>query len=165
MLCFKKLPVVKRLRIREGVVSRHSVEIFLSDSAKNFLGRTLLRFRNFWLWNSFLAERVMSPFLVDIFFVRRYRKTSSGNPSALCFRKFLVTKRFRDKSGVSRFSVAIFLYHSRDNFHRVTLQGFKKLLIWKNFMDMGGRGGGRTSRFPVKNLLFHSAGKTRRAPL
>ena len=58
----------------------------------------------------------------------------------LCFRKFLVTKRFLDKGGVSRFSVAVFLSHSREKFHKVILQCFKKLLISKNFMDMGARG-------------------------
>ena len=52
-MCFKKLQVVKRLRIREGGVSRYSVEMFLSDSAKKFLGRTLPCFRNFWLLNNF----------------------------------------------------------------------------------------------------------------
>ena len=81
----------------------------------------------------------MSPFSVDIFFVWRYRKTSTGNPSVLCFRKFLVTKRFLDKGGVSRFSVATFLSHSCGKFHRVILQCFKKLLISKNLMDMGER--------------------------
>ena len=43
----EKLPVVKRLGIREGGVSRYSAEIFLSDSAKKFPGRTLLCFRKF----------------------------------------------------------------------------------------------------------------------
>ena len=140
VLCFRKIPVVKRIGIREGGVSRYFVEIFLSDSAKNFLGRTLLCFRNFWLSNKFLLKRVMSPFSVDIFVVWRNQKTSSGKPSVLCFRKFLVTKRFWDKSGVSRFSVATFLSHSCEKFHRLILQCFKELLISKNFMDMGGGG-------------------------
>ena len=104
----------------------------------------------------------MSPFSVDIFFVWRYRKSSSGNPSVLCFRKLLVTKSFLDRNGSSRFSVAVFLSHSREKFHRVNLEFFENLLISKNFMDMGG--GGETSRFSVKNLLFHSAGKILRAP-
>ena len=155
---------MKGLRIRQGGVSRFSVGIFLSDSAKNFLGRTLLCFRNFWLSNNFLPKRLMSPFLVDIFFNWRYRKTSSANPSVLCLKKFLVTKRFLDRNGVSRFSVAVFLSHGREKFHRVILQCFKNFLISKNFMDMGG-GGGETSRFSVRNLLFHSAGKIRREPL
>ena len=150
VLFFRKLPVVKRLRIREGGVSRYSVEIFLPDSAKIFLGRTLLCFRNFWLSNNFLPKSVMSPFSVDIFFVWRYRKFSSGYPSVLCFRKFLVTKGFLDKCGVLGFSVAIFLSHSREKFHRVILRCFKKLLISKNFMD----GGGERHDFPSKIFCF-----------
>ena len=118
MMCFRISPVVKRVGIKEGGVSRYSVGIFMSDSAKNFLGRTLLCFRKFWLSNNFLPKRVMSPFSVGIICVRRYRKSSSGKPSVLCFRKFLVTKRFLDKSGVSIFSVAIFLSDSREKFHR-----------------------------------------------
>ena len=150
VLCFRKLPVVKKLRIREGGVSRYSVEIFLSDSVKNFLGRTLLRFRNFWLSNNFLPKSVKSPFSVDIFFVWRYRNSSSGNPSVLCFRKLLATKIFLDRNGSSRFSVAIFLSHSGEKFHRVILQCFKNLLISKNFMDMGG---GNVTFFREKSFV------------
>ena len=128
------------------------MEKFLSDSAKNILGRTLLVFRNFWLSNKILPKRVMSPFSVDIFFVWRYRKTSSGNLSLLCFRIFLVTKRFLDNSGVSRFSVATFLSHSREKFLRVILQCFKKLLISKNFAYGGG--GRERHDFPSKIFCF-----------
>ena len=137
---FQKNSGSEKIQDKTGGVSRNSVEIFLFNSARNFLGRTLLCFRNFWLSNNFLPKSVMSPFSVDIFFVWRYRKFSSGYPSVLCFRKFLVTKGFLDKCGVLRFSVAIFLSHSCEKFHRVILQCFKKLLISKNFMDMGARG-------------------------
>ena len=94
------------------------MEIILSDSAKNILGRTLLVFRNFWLSNYFLPKRVMSPFSVDIFLSGGTGKLRRGTFLCLCFRKFMVTKRFLDKSGVSRFSVATFLSDSREKFHR-----------------------------------------------
>ena len=43
------------------------------------------------------------------FFVPQYRKTLQGNPSVLCFRKFLVAKKFMDeKGGVSKNSVEFF---------------------------------------------------------
>ena len=96
----------------------------------------------------------MSPFSVDIFFVWWYRKTSTGNPSVLCLKKFLVTKRFLDKSGVSRFSVAFFLCHSLENLHRVILQCFQKILISKTLWIREKGGGGRTSRFPSKTFCF-----------
>ena len=95
----------------------------------------------------------MSPSSVDIFFVWWYRKTSTGNPSVLCLKRFLVTKRFLDKSGVSKFFVAIFLSHSWEKFHRVILQCFQKILISKTLW-IWGKGGGRTSRFPSKTFCF-----------
>ena len=148
VLCFRKLQVVKRFRIKKGGVSRYSVEIFLSGSAKNVLGRTPLFFRNFWLSISFLPQKGIYAISVEIFFVRWYRKTTSGNPSVLCFRNFLVMKRFLDKSGVPRFSIAIFLSHSREMFLRVILQCFNKLLLSKNFMDTRG-GGGREENVTI----------------
>ena len=135
---FQKNSGSEKIQDKTGGVSRNSVEIFLFNSARNFLGRTLLRFTNFWLSNNFLPKRVLSPISIDIFFVWQYRKTSSGNPSVLCFGKLLVTKGSLDKSGVLRFSVAFFLSHSCENFNTVILQCFKKLLILKKFKDMGG---------------------------
>ena len=144
---------MKKLGIREGGVSRFSVEIFLSDSVNNFLGRTLLCFRNFWLSNKFCLRGLCLQFRSIFFFVGWYRKTSTVNPSVLCLKKFLVTKSLLDKSGVSRFSVAIFLSHSWEKFHRVILQCLQKILISKTLW-IWGRGGGRTSRFPSRTFCF-----------
>ena len=138
VLCFRRFTVVRRLRIRQGGGSRYSLELFLSGSAKNFLGRSPLFFRTFWLSNNFLPKKGIYAFSVEIFFVWWYRKTTSGNPSVLCFRNFLVMKRFPDKGGVSRFSVAIFLSHSREKFPRVILQCFNKPLISKTLWIWGG---------------------------
>ena len=57
------------------------------------------------------------------FFVSQCRKTSYGNPSVLCFRKFLVAKKFMDKreGDISRFSSGIFLSHSAKKIRRGTL--------------------------------------------
>ena len=43
-----------------------------------------------------MLQRVMSQFFVEIF-VSQYRKTLKGNPSILCFGKFLVVKKFMNK--------------------------------------------------------------------
>ena len=51
----------------------------------------------------------MSQFFVE-FFVSQYQETLQGNPSMLCFRKILLTKKFMDKreGEVSRFPSKIF---------------------------------------------------------
>ena len=59
----------------------------------------------------------------------------------LCFRKFLVAKKFEDKKlgVVSNFYVENFLSHSAENFRRRTWNPsvlcFKKFLVAKIFMD------------------------------
>ena len=45
-----------------------------------------------------MLKRVMSRFFKEFFF-SQYRKTLQGNPSVLCFRKFLVVKMFMDEKG------------------------------------------------------------------
>ena len=153
---------MKRLRIREGEYQANPLKSFCPTVSKTFLDEPFCVSENFGYRIMFCLRGLCLHFRSTFFFVWRYRKSSSGNSSVLCFRKLLVTKSFLDRNGSSIFSVAVFLSHSREKFHRVILQWFKNLVISKNFMDMGG---GETSRFSVKNLLFHSAGKTRRAPL
>ena len=67
-----------------------------------------------------MLKRVMSRLSVEIFFVSQYRKTSQGNPSVLCFRKFPLAKKFMDKGvgvkEVSKLSVEYFLSHSAEKF-------------------------------------------------
>ena len=45
----------------------------------------------------------MSRFSVEVFFVSQNRKTLQGNPSVLCFSKFLVANYFRDKKGENKY--------------------------------------------------------------
>ena len=53
------------------------------------------------------------------FFLSRRTKNFAGNPSVLCFRKFLVPNNFMDKMrGVSIFSVEKFLSHSAEKIRR-----------------------------------------------
>ena len=62
----------------------------------------------------------------------------------LSFRKTPAAKKFRHKKGreeeVSRLSIE-FCWHSTKTFRRVTLPGFRKVLLSKLFMHRRGRGG------------------------
>ena len=72
------------------------------------------------------------------FFVSRCRKTLQGNPSVLCFRKFLVAKKFMDnrEGEVSRFSFGNFLSHGAEKLCRGTLlccvsESFQlRIILW-----------------------------------
>ena len=57
-----------------------------------------------------MLQRVISRFCVENFCVPQYLNISLRNPSVLCFRKFLIAKKFMDKreGEVSRFSFEIF---------------------------------------------------------
>ena len=59
-------------------------------------------------------------YFLSKFFVSQYRKTLQGNPSVLCFRKFLVAKKFMDKKGgrVSKISVENVLSQSPEKLRR-----------------------------------------------
>ena len=59
------------------------------------------------------------------------------NPSALCFRKIPIAKKFTDKKGrwkkeVSKFFVESYLSHSAEKFRRGTLLCFRKLRLSKS---------------------------------
>ena len=80
----------------------------------------------------------------------------------LCFRKFLIAKKFMDKrkGEVSRFPLKIFCLRVpknavREPFGLSLISGIRK--VW-----MRGWGGGVVSRFSVENFLSHSAEKFRR---
>ena len=77
----------------------------------------------------------MSRIFVEIF-VSEYCKTLHGNPSEVCFGKFLVAKKFMDKKGrgILGFSVARFLFHSAEKCRRATLQGVTNFGESKIFM-------------------------------
>ena len=65
-----------------------------------------------------MLKRVMTCFFV-VFSISQNRKTLQGNPSVLCVRKILLTKKFMDKKGgVSIFSVENFSSHSNEEFRR-----------------------------------------------
>ena len=79
----------------------------------------------------------------------------------LCFRKFLVAKKYMDKKEgeVSRFSFEIFLSHSAEKLRRATLHGatnfgYRKMLCFR----------GLCQDF-CRNFLSHSAEKFRRGIL
>ena len=69
-----------------------------------------------------MLKRVMSRIFVE-FLCLAALKQFVEEPSVLCFRKFLLTKKFMDERvwGVSRFSVENFLSHSAEKFLRATL--------------------------------------------
>ena len=75
------------------------------------------------------------------FFVSETRENSQGNPSVLCFRIFLVTKKFMHKRGVvSRSSLDIFLSYSAEKIRRGTLLCFTEFPVSNKFMEKTGGG-------------------------
>ena len=82
----------------------------------------------------------------------------------MCFRKFLVSKNFKDKrerGEASRLSVEKLLSHSTEKLRRGNLC-FRKFLVSKNVKD--NREGG-ASRLSNENLLSHNIEKLRRGNL
>ena len=71
--------------------------------------------------------------------------------SRLCFRKFLVSKNFTPKKGITRFSMEKLLFHSSEKFRRGTLLCFTKFLMSKKITD---KRGGEYHEFPLKNLCL-----------
>ena len=99
----------------------------------------------------------MSRFCVE-HFVSQCRKVSQRNLSDLCFWKFLVSKKDRDKGGgeISRFSVKTFCLTVPKNFvgepHQCVINfGFRKILGFRELCHDF-----------VSNILSHSAEKFRR---
>ena len=95
-----------------------------------------------------MLNRLLSRFFVD-FFVSQYRKNLQGNPSVLCFRKFLITNRFMDKNGrgsVDNFRRKKFVSQCRNISQRnPSVLCFRKILIGYRFMDK--RVGGSAKMF------------------
>ena len=83
----------------QRVMSRFSVENFLSHSTETFRRGTLLCFTKFLVWKKFVDERGGRSITIfcQKFFVPQCQKFSWGNRSALCSGKFPVAKKFRDK--------------------------------------------------------------------
>ena len=125
-------------------VSRRSVKNFLSHSAeKNSRGSFLCcvseKFRqpkSLWIRG---GGSIMS--FRRKFFFSQCRKNQLGNPSVLCFKKFLVAKIFMDKNGgTSRVSVEKFLSDSAEKFRSGTLQcvinfGYRKILCFRGLCN------------------------------
>ena len=78
----------------------------------------------------------------------------------LCFKKFLVSNIFRDKSGwrVSRLFLKIAGSRNTESFGRGTILCFRKSRVWNNFMPESGK-----KRLSEETLLCPSTKKFRRA--
>ena len=105
-----------------GLIHDFLSKIFCLTLTENFVGEPFI------LPLSLRIEKIYaSKGHVKIFcrknFVSQYRNNSLRNPSALCFRKFLVAKKFMDKNGwgVSIFYVENFLSHSVEKYRRAAL--------------------------------------------
>ncbi len=125
VLCFGKfLEAKKFMDKKEGEVSRFFFEVFLSHSAEKIRRGTLQGVTDFGYRKILCLGGLCHDFLSN-FFVSQYQKTLQGNPSVLCFGKFLVAKKFMDKreGEVSGFSIESFLSHSAEKICRGTLQG------------------------------------------
>ncbi len=125
VLCFGKfLEAKKFMDKKEGEVSRFFFEVFLSHSAEKIRRGTLQGVTDFGYRKILCLGGLCHDFSSN-FFVSQYQKTLQGNPSVLCFGKFLEAKKFMDKKEgeVSRFFFEVFLSHSAEKIRRGTLQG------------------------------------------
>ena len=102
-LVFHYFRVSKKFR-HNGERSRLFVANFLSHSIKNIRRGTLLCSRNFLVSDFFWILGVSR--LCRVFFVLRYWNISWGNP--LVFQWFRVSKTFKHRMGITRFSVENF---------------------------------------------------------
>ena len=110
VLCFRKFLVAKKFMDKsEGEVSRFPSKIFCLTLPKTFVGEPFSVSLISGIENFSASENYFTIFLPE-FFVSQHRNISQKNPSVLCFRKFLVAKKFMDKSEgeVSRFPSKIF---------------------------------------------------------
>ena len=115
---------------------------------KNFVGEQFGVSDNFGYRKSFLHEKRISRLSVENFLSQRTKKLRNG--SLLCFRNFLVWRKFMDKRwrGASRFSVENFLFHSAKKFRERTLQFFRKFW-YRSFLHRKG-----ISLFSVEIFCF-----------
>ena len=123
MLCFRKFLLAKMfMDKREGEVSRFSFETSLSRSAEKLRRATLQRVTIFG-YRKNLCFRGLCYDSPSKVFCPTVPKLFERNPSVLCFKKFLLTKKFMDERvwGVSRVSVENFLSQSAEKLHRATL--------------------------------------------
>ena len=135
--CIRKFRVSQNFMHKKDI-SLNSFEKFLSHSADK-IRRTLLRFERILVSKIFKQRRgEASRFCRKFFYLTGPKKLRQG--TFLCFRKFLVGKKFMDKrgGGVSRFSVEEFLSHCTKIFHWRTLWCFRKLLLSKILMHRRG---------------------------
>ena len=117
MLCFRKLLAAKKLLDKKGEYKYFPSNIFCLTVPKKLVdepfGVTLI---------SGIKKIMLKGFRYDfssILFLSQNRKTLQGNISVLCFRKFLVAKKFLDKKGEkSKFSVEHFLSNSAEKTRR-----------------------------------------------
>ena len=147
--CFRKFRVSQNFMHKRGI-SLNSVEKFLSHSADK-IRRTLLCFERILVSKIFKQRRgEASRFCRKFFSSHRTEKLRQG--TILCFRKFLVGKKFlwiRGGGEVSRLSVEKFLPYCTKIFHWRTLWCFRKFFNRK--FSCIGRG---ASRF-CQNFLSH----------
>ena len=103
-----------------------SFEIFrrglLFSQCRNF-SLKLLGCHNFRVSKSFMLQRVMSPFSVEIFCVTVSRKFV-WEPFCAVFQKNSGSEKVYGKGGKSRFCVETFLPHSDEKCHKGTRQHF-----------------------------------------
>ena len=94
---------------RGGVgVARFSADFLMSHGTETFVGETF-NVTLFRVLKNFIQMRDMSRFSVENFLFLSTEKIFKG--TVLCFRKFLVWKKIRDKKAGVTFSVGNFLSH------------------------------------------------------
>ena len=135
LLCFRKLLVSKKFALRDGRVSRFSVELALSHSTETFQWGTLSCFRNFLVSNFLVNKAVLQIFLEN--FCLYLLKTIAWDPSD--FQKVSSIGFFAyEERGVSGISNEIFLSQSTDKLCWGNLLCFKKLPLSKTFLVKDG---------------------------
>ena len=141
----------------QRVMSRLSVENFLSHSTETFRRGTLLCcFRKILVAKTFMEKKGGVPQFSVENFCLTVPKNFVGEPSRLPL--FRVSKKFMLKRVISRFFVESFLSHSTETFRRGTLLCWVSENIWWR-KSLWRRRGGEYHIFPSK-FFFSQCRKT-----
>ena len=148
MLCFRKFLVAKKfMDNREGEASKIPSKIFCLTVPKKAVVEPFSLSLISGIEKFYASEGLVTIFRRK-FFVSQYRNISQRNPYVLCFRRFLVAKKFMDKreGEVSRFSFNFFMSHSAQRIRRGPLS----LSLFSSIEKVWMRGWGECQVFPSK---------------
>ena len=133
LLFFRKKPGIEKNLCIRGGISRFSIKICVSHSAKNFQKVTLLFLRKILVSNSFMDDKGEITFFRRNVLISQCRKFSRA--SLQCFKSFRVSKNFvhNRRYPVFRskfFGLTVAKKFVQESFSNSLISGIKKIYAW-----------------------------------